>query len=603
MNLQLLATATMLVVSGCAQSGPPISAKQPLPECQIIYDAGSGGTDIFVYVAGELKHEKENGPALAEDGKVNSSDTLEDDIVGFVYKIDGFSWKRDCSKVGFVKLYATAGMRRAEQDDPNASQDLWKNLIKKLQQEYPNASIDARTITGFEEGLFDWLTIHADEKRTDFGVAAMGGASAQVAFPCSGCPTAQKIYVGNQIIEFYSRSFLGLGGRQLPGSLRPRVPDACEWGVGEKIPGWQPQNCASQLSQYLKPTITDPHNKAATASTVAIVSQNSGHLKDWFLTGNSFRFLDTNDNNRTDIQNCCEIKGNGRGVEPELCYDNDKSCFLAVFKHQYLSVLGIDPSSKSVKKTATNWTKGAVICAMTDCLRDADLDKYCRWQPASNCLSVDASASQAQVSYDDDRGLSCTRQSNWNDAGKWNKKTITFSFENTKSPIAKVQFRDAVRRAVSTWEQVLPLKIVEVENTMDHDVVITWNHFDGTKDWFDFTSGSPAFAAGPSLCEILKFCCPPIPLVFNAAEQLLGGNANISWAVLDSSKASVEAFDVESVALHEFGHVIGLQHCGFTGVGECLSDDEIMQGGIERGTVRRELTRTDISRVRALYSN
>ncbi len=106
------------------------------------------------------------------------------------------------------------------------------------------------------------------------------------------------------------------------------------------------------------------------------------------LTGSSFFFLDSNDNNRSEIQNCCEIKGNGRDVKPTLCYDNEKSCFLAVFKHQYLSTLGINPASPSVTKKRTNWTKDAAICAMNDCLRDTDLEQHCRWRSPSMCLSV-----------------------------------------------------------------------------------------------------------------------------------------------------------------------------------------------------------------------
>ena len=55
-------------------------------------------------------------------------------------------------------------MRIAEQENAKRAtkdrSDLWKNLRAALKKEYPNvADIEARTITGFEEGLFDWLAI------------------------------------------------------------------------------------------------------------------------------------------------------------------------------------------------------------------------------------------------------------------------------------------------------------------------------------------------------------------------------------------------------------------------------------------------------------
>ena len=57
-----------------------------------------------------------------------------------------------------------------------------------------------------------------------FGVAGMGGSSAQVVFPCASdkCKTARPVYLDGKTKYFYSYSFLGIGGNheRAHGSVR-----------------------------------------------------------------------------------------------------------------------------------------------------------------------------------------------------------------------------------------------------------------------------------------------------------------------------------------------------------------------------------------------
>ena len=58
MNRKLLLIITALIASGCAINQPTPEAEPvppELPEFQIVFDAGSEGTDIFVYEAGNWK--------------------------------------------------------------------------------------------------------------------------------------------------------------------------------------------------------------------------------------------------------------------------------------------------------------------------------------------------------------------------------------------------------------------------------------------------------------------------------------------------------------------------------------------------------------------
>lgn len=385
----LVVTLAAISVTGCTTSAPVTAPNRSAPECIIVYDAGSTESRVFVYkIPSWDQYNKKKGPALANGGNINQSISLANDVADMIDQIDGFSLKTDCPRVSSVNLYATAGMRLVEQNDPATSSQLWKAVLDSLQRKHPGTPVNVRTITGFEEGLFDWLSVHSNSGKTDFGVAAMGGASSQVAFPCVGCPTAQIVYIGDQRTEFYSRSYLGIGANQLPDSLLKPVPNECAWGAKLVDASWKAQKCINHVVPLFKPEIKDRHNVVSTVPTESVVGKYDKHLNKWVLTGNSFFYLDSNKNKRTDLQNCCETKGGGKGKNPQLCYDEAKSCVLAIYKHQFLAALGLDPTLPAVEKLDINWTKGAAICALNDCTRDADLEQHCRWLPSSMCLSA-----------------------------------------------------------------------------------------------------------------------------------------------------------------------------------------------------------------------
>ncbi|KAF2308624.1 hypothetical protein GH714_011473 [Hevea brasiliensis] len=62
-----------------------------------------------------------------------------------------------------------------------------------------------------------------------------------------------------------------------------------------------------------------------------------------------------------------------------------------------------------------------------------------------------------------------------------------------------------------------------------------------------------------------------------------------------SSNPNKNQFDLESVAVHEIGHLLGLEHS--------QDSNAIMYANIPPGTIKRKLTQDDIAGIHALYPN
>lgn len=118
-----------------------------------------------------------------------------------------------------VYFYATAGMRLL----PPSRQ---KKYYEELNQWFANRQqwqlADAKTITGHEEALYDWLAVNyhigafKNKEHNTVGVMDMGGASVQIVFPIEENP---RVSPKSQVqLDLYGRhfnlfvhSFLGLG--------------------------------------------------------------------------------------------------------------------------------------------------------------------------------------------------------------------------------------------------------------------------------------------------------------------------------------------------------------------------------------------------------
>ena len=78
--------------------------------------------------------------------------------------------------------------------------------------------------------------------------------------------------------------------------------------------------------------------------------------------------------------------------------------------------------------------------------------------------------------------------------------------------------------------------------------------------------------------------------------ELTGGP--VVWSTKD--QPGPKEWDLQSVALHEWGHLLGLVgHCGEYGNPACVPD--MVMGSLSAGKRRRDLSGADIAWIRMVY--
>ena len=362
---------------------------EKLPDCHIVFDAGSSGTRLYVYEKKDNTWLEHKGPkltsALADPvreirgKKIADIDDVTTEVISALDKIkeDGpfdekkgkvkwsaFDWSQQCNVVSAV-VYATAGMRIAEQKNPDKSRELWTNLNQKLKAKVGDAAkIHTRTLTGYEEGVFAWLTVREEKDNNNFGTVEMGGASSQITFPCPKCDVSddanKTILVKGKLLPIYSYSFLGLGQDEAPKTLG--IPDACAYGIAVTQKDWHKNDCAKQMQIADIQGIRDPYNFAkGQQGTHRKIPSDKADVSNWFLMD---KFADWKE---SQIGECCEQKGQ--------CFDEINSCFRPIYFEKYLQTLNVPPSAE---KLDASWTLGSVVCAVDNCLQKAT-PPTCAW--------------------------------------------------------------------------------------------------------------------------------------------------------------------------------------------------------------------------------
>ena len=348
-----------LSAGGCRTASQQGQAHESVPACSIIYDAGSSMTRLFVYqqtAAGWLLHPGPATDALADPIRGNRGKTMADtdSVIDALLEAltdlrsDGpldkngkprwlaFDWQRQC-RVESAAVYATAGMRIAEQQDAGASDLLWNKLNERLGATL-GVPVTTRSLSEYEEGLYAWMALSESQPDANFGIAEMGGASLQVAFPCGTCEGARQVRLKDRTVQVFSRSFLGWG--QDEAWNRFGHVAACQRGAGAADRGWRMNDCESGMAGF-----------ADAAAEVRRNLEEADGLR-WYLT-DAFRYMRS-----SDIENYCQ-KGLDSGFEPE------SSCFRAIYLQTVIKTLALPPDSA---KSEVNWTLGAVVCAATQCL-------------------------------------------------------------------------------------------------------------------------------------------------------------------------------------------------------------------------------------------
>lgn len=162
----------------------------------------------------------------------------------------------------------------------------------------------------------------------------------------------------------------------------------------------------------------------------------------------------------------------------------------------------------------------------------------------------------------------------------WNNKIITYYFQNITNDFNQNQAKESVREAFRTWQAQARIYFIEVCNSSQADIVILFGSgAHGDNYPFDNQNGVLAHAFYP----------PP-----NSGS--LAGDVHFdedeNWTNIFQNYGS-QPIDLQTVALHEIGHSLGLAHSTVS--------DAIMYAYY--GGSRRILAQDDIDGIRVIYGS
>ena len=137
--------------------------------------------------------------------------------------------------------------------------------------------------------------------------------------------------------------------------------------------------------------------------------------------------------------------------------------------------------------------------------------------------------------------------------GPWDHTDLTFAFGNsTSQAVGDSAARTAIRNAFGTWSDVSgPLSFEEVDPDDDPDIRVEWRQ--AADPDHNMEGGVLAHAQFPPETPFNPSPARPLPLHFDEDEH--------TWVV----GAVANAFDIETVALHEVGHCLGILHTNVNG--------------------------------------
>ena len=252
-----------------ADTSPTVCQTQP---CVAIVDAGSTGTRLHIYAYDE---DDQKNPIHVHEvwrKKITPgfSSIQPNTTAIYAYLNDLFA---DAPSNNIpVYFYATAGMRLISDLQQKR---YYETLTHWFSTQSQWSLLEAKTITGQEEGVFGWLAVNYKLGRLQsldepfVGLMDMGGASVQVTFPVSKSNTTHQnnqtdIDIYNKHISLFAASFLGLGQTEI--SHQHFNTSAC-FSHGYPLPTGEPaEGDADTCQQEITKSINLVHGVHATVA-------------------------------------------------------------------------------------------------------------------------------------------------------------------------------------------------------------------------------------------------------------------------------------------------------------------------------------------------
>ncbi|POR37065.1 Carbohydrate-binding protein [Tolypocladium paradoxum] len=163
--------------------------------------------------------------------------------------------------------------------------------------------------------------------------------------------------------------------------------------------------------------------------------------------------------------------------------------------------------------------------------------------------------------------------------GPWKDRNIKYCFGKQSSQLDANVCKAAIRRAIKTWTDAgVGLTATEVAATDNPEVFIEFRPANDPDH--SMVGGVLAHADFPPGYSVIVNGLP-LPVHYDDQEHKW-----VDGAVADS-------FDIETVGLHEFGHILGLAHSSVAG--------SIMYPSVSPNLLKRVLTEDDRNAIRNLY--
>lgn len=167
----------------------------------------------------------------------------------------------------------------------------------------------------------------------------------------------------------------------------------------------------------------------------------------------------------------------------------------------------------------------------------------------------------------------------FNTIGAWNRRNLTYTFGTFSNQIDNGIARNAILRAFNTWTAAgTGLTFTEVSQDQNPDIFIEWRQ--AADPDHPMVGGVLAHADFPPGFSIIV-TNPPLPLHYDDQEH--------TWV----DGAVLNGFDIETVALHEIGHCLGLLHTDVNG--------SVMFPTVSPNLTLRVLQADDLAGIHNLY--